>query len=200
MLAWTALAAQTEPDPIRIVLVTVDPSPPLYYAGNRDNVPSVFTDSEHYATPTGTPVGTAYAFDLSSPITSSGWGHAHRAVDGLDTDPKARLVDKTDETWGAVAARSYEKGGAPMALASGFLVKRAGPVDADGLVMMGVSIVYAEKIGESLLKKILCMYRALGILAKARGITASRSVLPWHVAVARKAREGLDLMMQWVGT
>ena len=195
-----SLAAQTEPDPIRIVLLTIDPSPPLYYVRGRDILHSLSNESEYYATPAGTPLGSGHAFDLSSPITNSGWGHAHRAVDGPDADPMARLIDKTDETWGIIAARSYEKDGAPVGLANGFLVKRAGPMDDDGFAVVGVSIVYAEKMGESLLRKILCMYRALGVLAKARGVTASHSVLPWHVAVARKAREGLDLTMQWVGT
>ena len=153
-----------------------------------------------YTTPAATPLASIHALDLSSPITSSCWAHQPRTSDGPDTDPMARLIDKTDETWAAVATRSYEKERAPLALASGFLIKRAGPVDEDGVVIMGVSIVYADTMSESLLKKILRMYRGLGILAKARGVTTSLSLLPWHIAVAKQAREGLNSIMHWAET
>ncbi|KAL9117165.1 MAG: hypothetical protein Q9187_006302 [Circinaria calcarea] len=197
---WAALAAQTEPNPVRIVLVTVDPSPSLYCVGGKGRNISPLDESDCYATPAATPLASIHALDLSSPITNSGWAHHPRTSDGPDTDPKARLIDKTDETWGAVATRSYEREGAPAALASGFLIKRAGPVDDDGVMIMGVSIVYAETMNDSLLKKILCMYRALGILAKARGATTGLNLLPWHIAVARTARQGLNSTMQWAET
>ena len=149
-----------------------------------------------YYTPATTPLAAAQNPEVISPAFS-GWPSTPRSIDAFDADPNARLVDKTDETWGVVASPLIENE-ENCALISGYLLKRASASDHDGLVLMGVRVTYAENPCESLLHEILTMYRSLGTLARARGVThPSLSVLPWHVAVARKAREGLNQIMRW---
>jgi mediator of RNA polymerase II transcription subunit 13 len=45
---------------------------------------------------------------------------------------------------------------------------------------------------ENLLKEVLAQFRALGVLAKLKGVRGSRmGTVPWHVAVAKRGVEGL---------
>ena len=122
-----------------------------------------------------------------------------------DHDPEARLIDVTDETWGIVIdgtlddlkSRS-EKG---MCMANGYLVKRAGPRDEDGLIPMGVNLVHGQKPFKALLKEVLAMYSNLGTLARVRGIVDPvKSVLPLHVAAARKAWKAVSETMRYEPT
>lgn len=81
---------------------------------------------------------------------------------------------------------------------SGYLLKRGGARDDDGLIPALVNVVHAAgpKTGEGLLEEVLGMYGALGTLARLRGIVHPlRCVLPWHVATARKANIGVNAMM-----
>jgi len=84
-------------------------------------------------------------------------------------------------------------------MGSGYLLKRAGVVDEDGWVMMGVHVLWAEKWGEGLMRELLEWYRGLGTLARVRGVEGRvGSVLPLHVAVARKSQKGLSEGMAFV--
>jgi mediator of RNA polymerase II transcription subunit 13 len=49
---------------------------------------------------------------------------------------------------------------------------------------------------EGLLKEVLGQFRALGVLAKWRGVRGSRGgTVPWHVGVAKRGVEGLGKVM-----
>ena len=86
----------------------------------------------------------------------------------------------------------------PASVASGYLVKRAGPRDEDGLIPLGVHLVHGQKPYKAVLKEILGMYRNLGTLARARGVEDPvKSVLPLHVAAARKAWKALSETMRY---
>lgn len=83
-------------------------------------------------------------------------------------------------------------------MASGFLVKRAGPRDEDGLIPLGVNLVYGQQPHKALLKDVLGMYRNLGVLARVRGVVDPvKSVLPLHVAAARKAWKAVSETMRY---
>lgn len=84
------------------------------------------------------------------------------------------------------------------AVASGYLVKRAGPRDEDGLIPLGVNLVHGQKPYKAVLKEVLGMYRNLGTLARVRGVVDPvKSVLPLHVAAARKAWKMLSETMRF---
>ena len=185
-----------------LVLVAVDTLPPLNAAADS----SLSSVDAHivYATPASTPramgLTPEQAANLNTSIEQRNTPKSAEAT--TDIDANARLVDVTDETWGIITAHSFERSTDGVrtrpAVASGYLLKRAGARDEDGLVMMGLRIVYGEKVNDSLLREIMCVYRSLGTLARARGIVDRvRSVLPLHIATAIKARVGLDLSMRY---
>ena len=123
----------------------------------------------------------------------------------FDHDHDARLVDVSEETWGIVMPGAsvgtpwspYEDSAAassPPRL-SGHLMKRAGVRDEDGLVNNRVDILHAPNPSHALLKEVLEMYGNLGSIARIRGIVDSvKSVLPLHMAMAKKSHAALQAM------
>ena len=119
-----------------------------------------------------------------------------------DHDSEARLIDVIDETWGVVMDGTLDDLGTLSdkcpSLASGYLVKRAGPRDEDGLIPLGVNLVHGQKPYRAVLKEVLGMYRNLGTLARVKGVVHPvKSVLPLHVAAARRARKVLSETMRY---
>lgn len=83
-------------------------------------------------------------------------------------------------------------------LCSGYLLKRLGARDEDGLLTCGVNLIYAQRPFEAVLKEVLEMYGRLATLARIRGIVDPvKSILPWHVAAAVKAHTALGATMRW---
>lgn len=120
----------------------------------------------------------------------------------MDHDAEARLVDITDETWGVIMTHSTDDLCVPSKyskfLASGFLVRRAGVRDEDGLIRLAVGLVYGAQPLRPTLKTVLDMYRALGLLARIRGVVDERTgMLPLHVAAARKTRSVVGASMKY---
>lgn len=119
-----------------------------------------------------------------------------------DHDADARLIDVTDETWGVLVGRSLDDGCVPSeycsALASGYLIKRRGPHEEDGLSRIGVNIIRGQKPHRPLLKAVLGMYSNLALLARIRGIAdRARSVDPYHIVVVRKAHMAVNSTMSY---
>ena len=121
----------------------------------------------------------------------------------FDHDHDTRLVDAAEESWGIVHGttssdtihRTEDGTRWCSALLSGHLMKRAGVRDEDGLVNVQVDILHANKPSPTLLKEVLEMYGSLGTLARIRGIVDQvKSVLPWHVAMAKKSLTALEAM------
>lgn len=51
---------------------------------------------------------------------------------------------------------------------------------------------------EAVLRDVISMYRDLAALARLRGVVDRvMGVLPWHVAAARRAGDGVNLLMSW---
>lgn len=137
-----------------------------------------------------TPGGAAQA---STPPPSTAFGDHHG---------EARLIDIADETWGVVMKANVDDlCNAPddcPALAGGYLVKRAGPRDEDGLVRMGVNVIYGQTPHRPLLKAVLGWYRNLGLLARVRGLADPvKSVVPYHVAATNKAHAAVTATMRY---
>lgn len=144
-------------------------------------------------TPSGhgsTPSATATAAYPSTPASAS-----------FENDADARLVDVTEGTWGLCTGNTAipdleSETSSP--LFSGYLFKRMGARDEDGLLTCGVNLLCAQRPCEDLLKEVLIMYGHLATLARIRGIVDPvKSILPWHVAAAVKAHVALGATMRW---
>jgi mediator of RNA polymerase II transcription subunit 13 len=120
-----------------------------------------------------------------------------------DSGGDTTLVDTTETTWGVVVSHRLNNSASLTdlnpALASGYLVKRAGPRQEDAPVAMEVNVVYSDNaraMYDVLLREMLAYFRGLGTLARVRGVTEREvDVRPWHVAVVEKAVRVLYLLM-----
>ena len=159
------------------------------------------------ATPGATPQTNAPSPDISG-LGSTPAGNTAQAgtppanVTAGDHDSEARLIDATDLTWGVVMDGTLDDltslSDKPSSMASGYLIKRAGPRDEDGLIPLGVDLVHGQKPYRAVLKEVLGMYRNLGTLARVRRVVDPvTSVLPLHVAASRKAWKALGETMRY---
>lgn len=110
------------------------------------------------------------------------------------------MIDKSDETWAVTLPHrlnnSNSLGTYRPAMASGYLIRRRGTSDTDGLASLGVNLIHSQSRlpGDMLLKDVLRMYRDLAALGRTRGIIHSQGdySLPWHIATAVKSQEVLS--------
>lgn len=205
---WTQFAHTEPKGAVSLVLMTVDTNPSLQLIPPSIRVP-LNTPSVFYTTPASTP----QASSILSPDqsgnqpamgmnpTTPGGGDGIASSDMPDAD--ATLVDILDTTWGAVLSHRLNNSTSLTelnpSLASGYLIKRCGPRAEDALVAMEVNIVHMEgspRGFEVLLREMLGNFRALGTLARARGVVDREGdVRPWHVAAAEKAVRALSQLM-----
>lgn len=120
----------------------------------------------------------------------------------VESDHDVKLIDVTDESWGVILPHPFPGNLLPLSCcrsaASGYLLKRAGTRDEDGLLPLAVDIVHMPKVQDGLLKELLGMYRDLAALARLRGtVHGLHGIMPWHIATAKKANEGVNEMMSW---
>ncbi|KAL1898606.1 hypothetical protein Sste5346_003510 [Sporothrix stenoceras] len=116
-----------------------------------------------------------------------------------DIEGNVVLVDVTDNTWIAVAAHRLNTASTWVdvrpALLSGYLIKRGGIGRDDAPVVLEANVVYVDpkhRVSDALARDILTSYRALGTLARVRGILDSeRDARPWHIAAAERAARAL---------
>ena len=131
---------------------------------------------------------------ISTPTPSQG-------LSGLsEGDAHAKLIDITDDTWAAILdhdpfepwPRKNDKS------LTGYLIKRAGANDEDGVLLTQVKIAHGLGDVKALMRFSLHKYRNLASLARLRNITDSRrGTLPIHVAAARKAHDVLEKTMRY---
>lgn len=120
----------------------------------------------------------------------------------LEPEHDAKLIDITDESWGVVLPHPFPNNLLPSSwcrsAASGYLLKRAGTRDEDGLLPLAVDIIHMPNVKDGWLKELLGIYRDLAALARLRGtVHGLHGIMPWHIATARKANEGMNEMMSW---
>ncbi|KAK1831068.1 mediator of RNA polymerase II transcription subunit 13 [Podospora conica] len=206
---WTQFAHLEPKGALSLVLMTVDTNPSLQLVPPSIRVP-LNTPSVFYTTPVSTPQASSILspdqggsqptpMGMNPPTPGGGDGNA--SSDMPDAD--ATLVDILDTTWGAVLSHRLNNSTSLTelnpSLASGYLIKRCGPRAEDALVAMEVNIVHMEgspRGFEVQLREMLGIFRALGTLARARGVVDREGdVRPWHVAAAEKAVRALSQLM-----
>jgi mediator of RNA polymerase II transcription subunit 13, fungi type len=160
-----------------------------------------------YATPASTPQATTTSPEQMMPATptpggSSAMNAATPPEQGFDAnvDADLSLSDTTEESWMVMmpfpANQSHHILKLRPALMSGYLIKRAGFREEDGLATMGVHLIQASSSNEDVLEDIIRRFRGLVTLAVARGcIDRVRQCVPWHVHVALKGARALSGLM-----
>jgi mediator of RNA polymerase II transcription subunit 13 len=144
--------------------------------------------------------------NATPPARDTGGNAATPGENPVEPDADARLIDYTDQSWGAVLAHRLNNSNSLLelspALISGYLLKRGGTNLDDPPIVMEVNVVYSEVVGnprtfhEGLLREILGYYRGLGTLARVRGVVDPvKDVRPWHIAAAEKAVKALYMLM-----
>jgi mediator of RNA polymerase II transcription subunit 13 len=205
---WTSLASAETGVQLSLSLITVHTDPSIRLLPS----PTVLTQNGSASSSVITPVSTPQALQSSivSPETANTPARENTNATPIDAsiepDSDARLIDSTDQSWGAVLGHRLNNSNSllelNLALISGYLIKRGGTNNEDPPIVMEVNIVYSEVVGnprtfhESLLREILGYYRGLGSLARVRGIVdAVKDVRPWHIAAAEKAVKALYMLM-----
>lgn len=118
----------------------------------------------------------------------------------LEPDADIVLADISDESWTVVLSHRLNSSAHIAdyrpALASGYLLRRKGSSDSNGVHSMTVNLVYSPRPSshhDSALRDILAMYRDLATLARARGMrSVQKNTLPWHIAAALRGQELLS--------
>jgi mediator of RNA polymerase II transcription subunit 13 len=224
--SWTGMAQAETRATVSLVLLTVDTDPSLQLIPPAPTIP-LSAPSVFYTTPASTPQPFSVLSpdqsgnNPSTPIggtmgvTTPGGDSSFPAQQtpnnnnnnnnnpDQDGDNTTTLTDTTETTWGVVVSHrlnnSLSLTELNPALASGYLVKRAGPRQEDAPVAMEVNVVYSDNaraMYDVLLREMLTYFRGLGTLARARGVVEREvDVRPWHVAVVEKGVRGLYMLM-----
>jgi mediator of RNA polymerase II transcription subunit 13 len=207
---WAGLQSTEAEAQINLTLITVQTDPSL-----RLLPPCItLSPSSNAAQSVVTPVSTPQALQSSivspdqstPPARDAGGSAATPGENPAELDADARLIDYTDQSWGAVLGHRLNNSNSLLefvpALISGYLIKRGGTNLQDPPIVMEVNIVYSEAFGnprtihDTLLREVLGYYRGLGALARARGVVDPvKDVRPWHIAAAEKAVKALYLLM-----
>ena len=197
---WTTLAQTERNASVNLTLLTVDTDPSLQLVPPAVRLPAA-TPSAFYTTPVSTPQPSSIVSPEQSgnPPTPMGAAAATPSSDPsatVDPEADATLVDMTDATWGAVVSHRLNNSNSLTdlnpALTSGYLVKRGGTKTEDPPVVMEVNIIHSDgnlhpRTYEGLLREMLSYFRALGTLARLRGVVDRETdIRPWHVAAAEK--------------
>ena len=197
MIVWTSLSFQQERQPIRLVLAQAETHPSIFYVSNTNPALPTEIESHVNATSASTPAQTPDS--ISSPglihhVTSSA-----KSLESLESDPAARLIDKTEESWGLTSVQPIKmftaRNRTGPILNTGYIVKRNGVADEDGWSMLGVEVVRAEDWSDTSMRELLHTYRSLNTLSSAIGL--DHGVLPLHLITARKAQLGLSSLMDY---
>lgn len=209
-IAWANLAEQhnqSRPGSLELTILAVKVIPDLNLEPPSPPVSMAMINSLSSSTPVSTPIPSA---SVASPEQS---GNAATPTSGpaaysaptptdmsLETDSDAVLIDICDESW--LAILSHRLNSSPHltefrpALSSGYLLRRKGATDADGVFAMAVNLIHSPhppSSHDSVLKDTLSMYRDLGCLARAKGIcSVQNNTLPWHIATALRAQQLLS--------
>jgi mediator of RNA polymerase II transcription subunit 13 len=207
--SWTGLASTEWDAQVTLTLVTVQTDPSLRLLPASVTLASNGTSANSVVTPVSTPLALQASIvspgDAATPTREN--ANVATPVDGpIEPDSDARLIDLTDQTWGAVLSHRLNNSNSLLelnpALISGYLIKRGGVNSDDPPIIMEVNIVYSEVAGnprtfhEGLLREILGYYRGLGTLARVRGLVDSvADVRPWHIAAVEKAVKALYMLM-----
>lgn len=113
------------------------------------------------------------------------------------------LADKSDDTWAVILSHKLNVSNSLStylpAHASGYLIRRLGISDTEGLASLTVNVIYWQSrvSADVLLRDVLRMYRDLATLSRTRGIANAQGdcPLPWHIATAVRGQEALSYIL-----
>jgi len=120
----------------------------------------------------------------------------------VEADSDAILIDACEESWAVILSHrlsnsTYITEYKP-ALVSGYLLRRKGVNDSQGVAAMSLNLVHTSRpsaLHEAVLREALTSYRDLATLARAKGtLHVQHSTLPWHIATAVKGQELLSFV------
>ncbi|KAM0355930.1 hypothetical protein ACHAPU_000319 [Fusarium lateritium] len=204
---WQAASTLDDKFSFTMILMSVDTNPSLQLVPPVVRIPHAAT-SAFYSTPVSTPQASIVSPEqTTTPATPMRDNMTLAATPGADTateaDADSFLIDATDQTWGAIVGHRLGNSTTLLevrpALASGYLIKRTGIKLEDPPVVMEVNLVHTEatpRAYEPLLREMLCYFRGLGTLARARGVVDREiDVRPWHIAAAEKGVRALHLLL-----
>ncbi|KAB8262678.1 mediator complex subunit 13 C-terminal-domain-containing protein [Aspergillus pseudonomiae] len=208
--AWTGFIEQynkANSIPLELTILSVNTAPDLYIEPPFLPMSMSVFNPQTSSTPVATPNASGNVFSPdqwgTAPTPPSGGNAPANASTPteptLEAESESVLTDICDESWGVVL--SHRLNNSPHlteyrpALASGYLLRRKGDTDGDGVYAMTLNLIYTQRPSscETILRETLGMYRDLGTLARARGTrTVQRNTLPWHIATAVRAQEMLS--------
>lgn len=210
--AWTNLAEQhnkTKPVPLELLVLNVNTAPGLSL--ELPSLPMSVSILNSQPSPVATPSasGSVPSPDqaANSPTPAGGGSAPPNALTPAEGHPDAEsesvLTDVCDESWAVVLSHrlnnSVHLTEYRPSLASGYLFRRRGPTDGDGVFSMNVNLVHTQRppsSHESLLQDTLKMYRDLATLSRARGThNVQQNTLPWHIAAAVRGQEILSYVL-----
>ena len=209
---WAGLQATESEAQINLTLITVQTDPSLRLLPPSITLSPTSNTAQSVITPVSTPQALQSSIvspdqsQSTPPSRDTGGSAATPGENAAEPEADARLIDYTDQTWGAVLAHRLNNSNSLLestpALISGYLIKRGGMNLDDPPIVMEVNIVYSEVTGnprtfhEGLLREIFGYYRGLGTLARARSIVDSvKDIRPWHIAAVEKAVKALYMLM-----
>lgn len=211
---WISLTSKETRASVTLALLSINSRPSLQLLP-----PPAVLSPTILSTPSGmftTPVSTPQALGILSPdytATSTPTQNSMTNAPTSDANPlepppsDATLIDITDQTWGSILSHRLNNSNSLLenhpALLSGYLIKRSGTRPEDTPILIEISIVGVSSEGhrnaracDHLLREVMGMYRALGTLARVRGVVASvRDARPWHIAAVEKAVRVLYILM-----
>jgi mediator of RNA polymerase II transcription subunit 13, fungi type len=201
--AWMALANAAAKDARSkcvLYLLAVEMKPAFRIFTQAEQVRS---GQQVYGTPASTPQGGITSPEqlvaaTPTPGGPSGWNAATPPEHGFDpsTDTDVQLVDPREESWSVILPfgmnQSRDIQEMRPAVASGYLVKRTGRKEEDGVTMLGIHMVWptpdpAGHVGqrEDEIEEFISDFRSLATLAAVRGcIDPVTSCAPWHLHTA----------------
>ncbi|RMJ28560.1 hypothetical protein PHISP_00607 [Aspergillus sp. HF37] len=209
---WTNLAEQhnkTKPAPLELVVLNVNTAPGLSLELPSLPMPMSILNSQPSPAATPSASGSVPSPDqaANSPTPAGGGNASLNALTPAEGHPDAEsesvLTDVCDESWSVVLSHrlnnSVHLTEYRPALASGYLFRRRGPTDGDGVFSMNVNLVHTQRPPswhETLLQDTLKMYRDLATLSRARGTrNVQQNTLPWHIAAAVRGQEILSYVL-----
>lgn len=165
------------------------------------------------STPVSTPYGgipspDQFGGSVATPASGGGQGPTNAATPTelpllMEAESDVSLMDVCDESWAAILSHRLSNSSFMTeyrpALLSGYLLRRNGVNDNQGVVSMGLNLVHTSRPStahEAILREALGSYRDLATLARAKGtFHVQQNTLPWHIATAVKGQEILSYIL-----
>ncbi|KAJ5495743.1 hypothetical protein N7539_000859 [Penicillium diatomitis] len=205
--AWANLADQQNkmrPHSLDFTIVSVNTMPDLSLDIPFSGMTAGLLNSQFSSTPVSTPnLNTSMASPdqvWNAPTPHAAFNPSTPTDPSLEPESDVVLADVCDDSWAVIL--SHRLNISPHitelrpALASGYLLRRKGVSDSDGVFSLTVNILFSQRPAgshEALLGDVLAMYRDLASLARARGMRSVReNTLPWHIATAFRSQELLS--------